>query len=291
MDRVKEPQSVTIRMPATANLMLDAADRSGTEPSMFNFSITRPQSILNGFFNRIATTEVVLEWDLPNISAVIGNNDFTVNVGGTSTTINLPTAFMTVKQCLDALVSLLNAAATGVTFSITQTNGVTSLTGSGAFFVEGGVLAFMLGIDTDVAPATSFAIIQPDLRQWRYLDFVSPNLTYNQDLKDATTNTTSRDVLCRWYMDWEEQPQLDGYGFPILMSYTPFCARRLFNPPKQIRWDSIQPVGQLTFQVYGAASLAVQAAGQEYELPVPMWIEYPNTGYSNWLMTLQVSEN
>jgi hypothetical protein len=58
------------------------------------------------------------------------------------------------------------------------------------------------------------------------------------------------------------------------MGYTPFCARRTFNPPKQIKWSPNQPIGNLAFQVLAATG----------EI-------YPNESLlSAWQMTLQVSE-
>jgi hypothetical protein len=34
------------------------------------------------------------------------------------------------------------------------------------------------------------------------------------------------------------------------MGYTPFCIRRIFNPPKQIQWQTNVPIGQMAFQLY-----------------------------------------
>jgi len=60
-------KAVTIRYPATANLMIDSSDRNTTRnPSAWDFQITKNQSIQNGFFTRVGTTEVVLEWCEPN---------------------------------------------------------------------------------------------------------------------------------------------------------------------------------------------------------------------------------
>ena len=110
-----------------------------------------------------------------------------------------------------------------------------------------------------------------------YLDFTSQQLTYNQDLKDSTTNLIVRDVLCRWYMASSNENQVyDKYGYALSMGYKPFKARRTFSPPKQIRWSNNQPVGQLSFQVYDNNNeLANYGLGGGY----------------NWYMTLQVSEN
>jgi hypothetical protein len=70
---------------------------------------------------------------------------------------------------------------------------------------------------------------------------------------------------------------VDAYAFPILMGYEPFVLRRLFNPPKQIKWDPLQPMGNLTFQVFGSD-------GDEV-------VDDTADRITNWLMTLQLSEN
>ena len=59
------------------------------------------------------------------------------------------------------------------------------------------------------------------------------------------------------------------------MGYKPFCLRRIFNPPKQIKWDQNLPVaGVMDFALYdNNGKLAA------------------TTDTTNFLMTLQVSEN
>jgi hypothetical protein len=67
------------------------------------------------------------------------------------------------------------------------------------------------------------------------------------------------------------------------MGYSAFQVRRIFSPPKQIRWEPNLPVGNLAFQVYGNRS------GGESELLDFALISNAG-GNINWLMTLQVSE-
>jgi hypothetical protein len=272
---------VQTRVPATANLMIDSADR--TTGNMDNFAITKNQSILNGFFNRIGTTELVLEWFTPNLFGIGANRTFTVNVGGTPYSVLLSTGFYTVAGALNAIVAKLNAIPVpAVTFSITQVAGTTYLTGTGNFFVVPTPLASRLEMDVSVTPDDTKEVgADADLRPVRYLDFVSDQLTYNQELKDASTTTNDKNVLARWYFAFDQPPALDQYGFPILMGYNAFCLRRTFSPPKQIKWDSRQPVGQLSFQVFTDQQVLLSA---NYGAT---FVNYP----SNWLMTLQVSEN
>lgn len=277
--------AVTIRQPATANLMLDSLDRNiNNDPSCWNYQITKTNSIMNGFFTRVATTEVVLEWCYENIQAAEKNNTIVVNITGlsgnvTNQTITLLSGFYTVAQCLDTIARKMTdlSGTTGSAFTVVQLNGQTGIQiSSGTWnLASETILSGDLGLFPDTAAKTNYIGDCPDLRAVRYLDFVSSQLTYNQDLKDNSTQFINRDVLCRWYMAWDEAPVLDKYGFPIYMGYTEFRARRLFNPPKQIRWSNNQPLGNIAFSVYAPDGTL---------MPV-----YDTV--SNWLMTLQFSEN
>jgi len=292
-------KGMTIRQPSTANLMLDSADRNASiYPNANSFFIQKNESILNGYFTRIGTTEVVLEYATPNISSTIGNNTIVIDLSGTTSgagkaTRTIAAGFYTAEQLIDWLTKQLTDLSGGVTPNVTwtvaPTTGVEGV-GSGAVLTPSaavyagfsGPIADMLGITSPILsygpnPATENQLfitnVGVDLRPFRYLDFTSQQLTYNQDLKDAATNSVNRDVLCRWYMAWDQPPALDGYGFPILMGYTPFVLRRTFSPPKQIRWDNIQPVGQLGFSVFTDQNVLA-----------------PFNFATQWLMTLQVSE-
>lgn len=285
-------KGTTIRQPSTANLMLDSVDRNTTTyPNANSFQITKNQALLNGFFTRVATTEVVFEYRENNISAALGNDTLIVDLSGTvsgtiSQTVTLASGNYTAAALCDAVAGALTDISGTWTASALPTQlGAEIEPAANVYLRLDGPVADLLGIGTlgynllgptgtDRLGAFPEAV---DLRPFRYLDFVSAQLTYNQDLKDAATNKTVRDVLCRWYMAWDNPPELDAYGFPILMGYVPFTARRIFNPPKQIRWDPQQPLGNLAFEVY---------TNQNALAPFRPFVE----DGSEWLMTLQVSE-
>ena len=285
-------KGMTIRQPSTANLMLDSADRDPLLfPSAANFSITRNQALLNGFFTRIATAEVVFEYKNANLSTDLSNNWIDYDISGTvSGTLSggfaLTTNNYTVAEALEAVAERLSDISGN--WSVAQAAGGAVIEAADPVYINlSGALADLLGINTIVIqlvgganPGIFCLHNKADLRPYRYLDFVSAQLTYNQDLKDAATNTQNRDVLCRWYMAWDQPPPLDQFGFPIQMGYTPFTLRRLFNPPKQIRWDNIQSLGNLSFQVYTDQNVLAP-----FRDPTAMLLSD-----TNWLMTLQVSE-
>ena len=277
-------KATLIRYPATANLMIDSADRNTTlNPSCWDFQITKKQSLINGFFTRVGTTEVVLEWCFNNISSEdpLANSTFNLDVSGvalSSTTV--PDGIYTVEQLIDALKASFEAQHSGYTLTIDTADGQTVLTpagpdGPGPIVLPSSPIASLLDLSVISLGGSDQALLVgcADLRPFRYIDFVCEQLTSVQDVKDSSTSTTSRDVLNRWYFSYDDPPQLDGYGFPILMGYTRFCLRRIYNPPKQVKWEQSYPVGNLRFSVYG----------DDGEI-------LPFESGNNWLMTLQLSE-
>ena len=296
MQQLKESHAVTIRQPATANLMLDSVDRSVVYPLANQFQISKPQALLNGFFHRIGTTEMVLEWTTPNIQEAFDNDNLYFDLSGTTTgtiTTYIPLAgagearFYTAYDVIQAMALLIGveAQAAGITpLPVTAAQANPTGVGGQITFTQpvyvrfpAGAVQRGLGLNTDwfvFGPGVPLDIFQSDLRGIRYLDFISPQLTYNQDLKDAATNKFVRDVLARWYMTYDQPAPTDAYGLPIYMGMEPFIIRRIFSPPKQIRWDNIQPVGNVAFEVYTDQGILAP---------------FQNT--TNWLMTLQVSED
>lgn len=293
MNFIPNEKATPIRYPSTANLMLDSADRSSFFSSAWDFQISKPNSIMNGFFTRIGATEVVLEWCEDNVKVDNSGAQIKIDISGVSpNTYNgqqtisivnspLPGGKFTVADALNAICKKLNdlSGTTGATFAVSTTfaPGQVGILCSGAvcrIYKTGYSLPTRLDLGATALFTNFFYVLCPDLRPHRYLDFVSPQLTYNQDLKDNSTASIVRDVLVRWYFDEDVPEQLDQYGFPILMGYTRFCRRRIYNPPKQIRWDSKQPLGNMAFQVFDDNGNLLPQSDQN----------------TNWLMTLQFSE-
>ena len=304
MQFVPSEKAIAIRYPSVANLMVDSADRKlDAYPLCNDFQISKANSILNGFFTRIGTTEVVFEWTTPNISAALNNNEIFYIVtpaGGLpiGNTFNIPTGFYTAYDILDYLFGNdgeLNAytAATGVTWSINSAGEGVAFVAASTIAVGGAVVGLEGPLLTRLFPAdelnfNSLDVIVPtapttvgiptiqgaiDLRPVRYIDIVCNQLTNNQSVKDASTAPIVRDVLCRWYFDYDNQTPTDQFGYPILMGYTPFYLRRIFNPPKQIQWQTNIPIGNISFQLY-------DNTGNQLDVD----------DTTNYLMTLQVSE-
>lgn len=304
----------TIRYPSVANLMVDSADRNASVYKYANnFNIQRPYSLLNGIFSRIATTEVVMEWNTPNITGVPEFGLFTYApfyyswqaIAPEKVKLEVPQGFYNVASLLDAIVAQLNTQTPTslITYTITTSTEGLALVASGAgtgfttlrddpVNVAGGCIPFIarlfngpLGVG-DSTDSGFFAVSSAvDLRKYRYVDITSNALTYAQKVKDASTAPLVRDVLCRWYFDYDEQNMLDNYGYPILMGYSQFAIRRIYNPPKQIMWDTNLPVpGVIDFAMYAPDGKFADTNNVEY------FGDNVSPG-TNFLMTLQVSEN
>jgi hypothetical protein len=275
----------TIRQPSVANLMIDSADRSTSYPSPWDFQIVKKQSLFNGYFTRIGATEVVLEWNNPNIVANVNDKlAFTIAASGTQpTSVEIQYGdgfggYFTVADILNATVASLNEATAANRFAVVSLSGLSGINDTvvsgGDITVADSPLKTQMGFGPS-SGTTFLTPIAPDLRPYRYLDFVSSQLTYNQSLKDATSNLRDQSVLLRWYFAYDTPTPSDEYNFPVLMGYEPFCLRRLYNPPKQIAWENNMPIGNLSFQVYGNDGNLVKDTGDN----------------TNWMMTLQISEN
>ena len=309
-DFIPHESGQPIRMPSTANLFVDSSDRavpppiSPALPSPWAFTIARPNSILNGYFSRIGLTELQLKWDIPAISTDLSSNVAVIDISGQALrTITFGNSqVITAAAVIDALVTRVNDLSGTTNFFLKvvnynvspagKINWNTQLQGNQkAGGTNGGYFRFNASNLTTALAINNTAYSQyiqpyPDLRPFRYIDFVSRQLTYNQALKDASTNPAYVDVLQRWYFSDDSATPTDKYGFPIYQGYNVFSIRRAFNPPKQILWQPNQPIGQLAFEVYGQLwQQTAQAALYTYNV-----ISIPNYFTTNFALTLQVSE-
>jgi len=231
-----EGDAVTVRPSATAILAIDSDDRypnyrvRRTNPSYpFSFPIQKNQNILSGFFKRLALTEFRLNWTLPNISQVWGNNVIelayvlTANIASsppTVTTLIIPDGFYGAEELAAQLQQLIRDN-TALPFQVIIKNSdddvisiIAPLTYS--FFFSSlesneRELCDVLNIPvfpvplSGPAPAGNYSIVLdsgiPNLRPMDFFDVVCSELSYNQELKDATSAPIYRDMLTRIYLD------------------------------------------------------------------------------------------
>jgi len=281
-----------IRFPSTANLYVDSVDRSSGSSS--DFTITKQQNILAGFFTRLGVVEIVVDWCKYNISSQIGNNTLTITLASSEvyTVTLIADGSYTVAGVLDAIAALLNEAvalnppAGGANFIITNTP--LGIIGGGEqylaclndvgdtpvdFTVQAGKLQTQLDLQLNGGVATSAnPITCPNLLRYKYMDIVCSNITYQQGLKDASTSNATRDVLYRWNFAWDTPAPVDTYGYPIFQGYQRFMARRYLSFPKQVKWNADQPIGQLSFQVYTDDGQLLTSSNGEFEYQMTLLV-------------------
>lgn len=318
-----EDRAVTVRPSSTAVLAIDSADRYSTEPfdtttftSPYDFQITRNQAILNGFFTRIALTEIVFPYYIPNINAYTNQLYYKIN-GGATASITLPKGFYTPDEIASQVETLLQAgglASATVIYNPPSTTGTTYAPSS--FLIEtntADTVQFLRGNTTSL-PNSSTSVNRFQLfdlmklnsddsdtifggttrcRYMEYIDVVCTQLTYNQDLKDSSSDPAPRDVLARIYLETEnEQIAPVWNGTKVIVPATvaipgtyPFTIYRQFKTPKQILWNKTQPVGNLRFELFDNHGQPLDSGLYAFD---------PVTGNSlmpDWRMTLLISEN
>jgi hypothetical protein len=234
-----EGETVTIRPSASSLFCIDSDDRysnygqrrsAPTYP--FRFNIQKPESLLNGFFKRLALTEFRMNWTLPNISSAWGNNQMIMKwqTGSTVETdliITIPDGFYPVQAIADALSSIISSVSPGFTVAIGDKNDdtlifipdqsganvisfyftavtsptATALNYSPVINTNCRQLIDMLNVPAYSTYQTTIQTGIPNMRPMDYVDVVCSQLTYNQELKDSTSALITRDMITRIYLD------------------------------------------------------------------------------------------
>lgn len=314
-----EDRAVTVRPSSTAMFGIDSADRyatlnaratGGTTP--YTFQISKAESLLNGFFKRLAVTEIVFPYYVPNINAKTDTILYSEN-GGPLTPITITAlGFYTPQALASTLEGLLQISTANPLLTVGysegrfvfNTNTVDTLAFARGNFASPGakLTEFQLydllnfsgpGANGLTVAGTNVVTGITRCRYTEYIDIVSPQLTYNQDLKDGSSDPVVRDVLCRVYLEDETSPIVPVYktvapAGPIMPFDTaipgtyPFTIYRKFPHPKQIQWNNTQPLGNISFQVY-------DDKGQI--LSNNLGPQFPDSTMPDWRMSLLISEN
>jgi hypothetical protein len=273
--------------------------------------------MMNGFFTRLALTEVNFPWVIPNINVKTNTVLFDYSIAGVpqpQATLTLTSGFYKpsdIAADLQSAIRALNPALNAfvVAYGANDTPRFVFLRNNGALTIAFSPLPYnsavypfpdttkqlydLLGLDLNRSGTP--ASLKTDItggftycQAYRYVDLVCAQLTYNQALKDTMSQTIARDTLCRLYVG-------DGpYTGTSTLSPSdanfcppgcaPFTIYRQFTNPKFIRWLPNQPVqGNLQFVVYDDAGAQFGDLGPSVANPRPF--------EANWSMTLLVSED
>lgn len=323
-----DEEAVTMRPPSTAIFAVDSDDRyktyqeRRTSPSFpFSFQITKQEALLNGFFTRLAVSEFRMYWTLPNIHVAWGNNTLTYyeSVTPATHTITIPDGFYDLDSLMATIQDLVRADGFIPAFVA-----LSNVDGTSAYATGNPAITFnwvpptstirtlydMLNLTnaSPPVPATTARGGVANLRPTDFIDIVSPQLTYNQDLKDGTTAPYGRDALVRIYLDDPTKslgrfntnlftavgapngfqvPQYDVTSFTN--GSTPFTIYRQFPYPKQILWNTKQPLGNISFEMYDDQGRSLQSLWTAVGGATPANQFYANSFV--WNMTMLVTEN
>jgi hypothetical protein len=269
-------------------------------PTTVGYTVDASNNVYDGSLNLIDGYNV--EVSIPEGSVIkTPVADGSQNLIGEILTVTLTTGFYTVATCMTAIASALTSASTGgiITYTISGSNtfgcivNATYTTGGAAATIRvsaGYALIQQLGIYPTGINTSSFYPINPYIMPWSYIDIVCDQLTYCQDVRDSTSNINPKDVVYRWYLAWTGCPaQNDKYGFPILQGYQCFDERRNIAFPKQIKWDPIQTVANLTFTSYVCTGFSNLGLYQYILVPVVYAGLISGSGYE-FQLTMLLSE-
>lgn len=272
----------------------------------YDFTIAKGQNVFTGFVKRIGITEIAFNWGLFNINDTCN----TLWLASESEdgafypcVITIPQGFYPDPTTLaSAITSALDVrfGVGAIVCSFLDTQQRFQFTSAYKFAVlppcvAEGTLEFVNspykslyeiigmtfyttnGFDTNPKLAAN-----PPLMRWtEYIDIVCTNLTNNQHIKDFSTQPeiyNPKTLLCRLYLDDETHlGQGDG-----VVGTLPIRLYRQFKTPKMIEWNSTQPIGNLSFQVYDDSGRILQSWFKPFQ---------PDFSLPDWQITLLLSED
>lgn len=309
-----EDRGVTVRPSSTIIFGVDSSDRyaslqdkSNGTSSPYSFNIQKGEALLNGFFTRIALAELVFPYYIPNIN--IKTDYIILNDNGTIAPLLMfpVTGFYTPQEMAGVMEAQLQAATGNVALTVTyvggrfyfNTNTVDTIAfDRGSFASPGAKIGEFQLFDLlnfgpqNKIPSTTQVSGVTRCRYTEYIDIVCSQLTYNQDLKDGSSDPVVRDMIARIYLEDEDDKVIPVWNtntnevimptdYQIPGTY-PFTIHRQFRNPKMIKWERTQPLGNLTFEVYDDKGVILS--------PLQGVLQADNT-MPDWRMTLLISEN
>lgn len=306
-----DEDTITIRPSSTALFCIDSTDRYGSiqdratgTTSPYSYNIVKNQALLNGFFRRIALTEIVFPYYIPNINTRTDSIQVSENAGA-FTTMTIPVlSFYSPAALATALQTQLRITTSNVALTAVYTDGrfvISTNTADTIAFGRGNygglgarITQFQLFDLLNMTPLNTAQLAQQvtgvtRCRYTEYIDIVSSQLTYNQQLKDGSSDKIVRDILARVYVETEDnliQPFWNGTTEVItrndIPGTYPFTISRKFPMPKQIRWDNTQSLGNVTFEVFDDKGELLSSY---------LGAQFPDFTMPDWRISLLVSEN
>jgi hypothetical protein len=272
---------ITMRKPLSGFFLLDSADRNLTGASTRlspeaqpwnNFSISKPQPLLDGFAKNLAVTEILFPWAIPNITT--RNNIFYIEfANGGIKQIEIGVGFYNgtalaqeIQNQIDDLQGVefqgnapyvnvdYNQAGRYFSMTVNNENNFTLYSSENKQFdfltwTQNASLLKTLGFNPaqQGQQITDAIIGSPTfIRYTNYVDIVSSRLHYDNDIKDGdSSQKTIRDILCRVYCANEVSTfSVDEVGT------APFLIHRQFMTPKYIKLNPKQFFNAIDIKVF-----------------------------------------
>ncbi len=297
--------ATTIRQPAYAEVCIDSTDRykdgypagSDLTTTSSNWQTNLSHYALQGYFTRLALTQVQFQWNLPTIIA--GYNDtFTVlDAAAGALNLVLSAGYYTPASLAAQVQTKLQAAAAGSGYTCifdpaikglvieaatsTFTIAVAPLSSRNKRCLQ--TLGFLVVGLKNPAPPPNWLNIAfgaaPTCLPTRYINVHSSYLAKFQDVKDATTSQAIvyNDILCRIF------PVPGNYRIDITEDNapgsSPFVVNLDYSTAKQVIWNPAEAVGNFDIQLR-----------DEYGDIIPYDTQFGTFG-CEYVMTLLASEN
>ena len=318
-----ENPGVPLRQPAVALMTIDTANRTpGTKVN--DLYINNQTTLVEGYFTRLALTELNMNWDIPNVNPY--NNTIKLVFYWApgvfkAVQFEIPTGFYSMTSLATALQTVLQAdIAADPELAPNYTMTVTADPEYRTFTIQNtkvGGLDFGIAPigatnknTTDLCDVMGLTNVSASLRYTAivsgyatmlytpYFDIVSKQLTKKQNVRDNSTSpSTGSNLLARIYLT-----EFGINGNKVLpttsadeernfiLGSKPFTIHYEFQTPKQIYWDTKEFINVIDL------SLVDNKGRILYEIPttntpaVGGGICVVGSGEANWQLTVQVTE-
>jgi hypothetical protein len=330
LNRAEVNKAVDIRVPTTALLSISSADRykpnslvdrynnpaNGapyTLTSPADFTITIPQNLMNGYFTRMAVTQVYMPVLLPTVCNATNGFYIHWQPGGSgavtryfvSIATNLA-SFIPGTPSISTLAAAVQTAVRLATGSTTFTAVYNSASGGVIAYASGNTDKFYFSRWTSTTGSNAFTLFETLgmtatqvlattqsgtflINNWRtpYIDIVCEQITANQSLRDAsTTSGAGRTLLARVHMCSDNGTTNLQSG----VAQNPQVFQKTYPVPKQISWPANQPIGgSLRIQLLDAQGY-VLTNGANYNDAGGNLGPLCDANMPDWNIVLQVSE-
>jgi hypothetical protein len=315
-------------------MTIDSRDRVIIDPATgyrvdttgpYEIYINKQQTLMNGYFTRIAMSEINMQWNIPNVigNGLQKNNTLRleqaaapgVGVPTATYTIEVLQAFYTPKELADYIQLKLNTASVFGGGSWRCTYFERGLAGGSYFALEeiSGTIYFRIrpeniGSADDLCNLMGFSYPPQEfaesingsyasMQYTPYFDVISSNLTKKQNVRDNSTSfNTGQNLLCRVYLSEPgvtvirdrtdvTDPQTAECS---IIGCRPFNLYREYSTPKQIYWDTKEFINVIDLQLVDYKGRTLYARNQA------SYIAAESFGFcgdaAQYQLTLQVTE-